>query len=78
MTAISCRHSNAPSSCSHCNTKQQSNGDTRSRFLQHKFQHWIRLSCFKSWTQESYQFLQIQDKKPEKNEIDMTSEQKKP
>ena len=36
--------------------------------------HQIRLSRFKSWTQESYQFLQIEDKKPEKIEIDLVSD----
>ena len=36
--------------------------------------HQIRLSRFKSWTQESYQFLQIEDKKPEKIVIDLVSD----
>ena len=39
-----------------------------------KFQHQLRIARYKSWTQESYLFLQIEDKKPEKVEIDLTSE----
>ena len=43
-----------------------------------QYQRQLWLSRFKSWTQESYQFLQIEDKKPEKIEMDLESEQKKP